>query len=94
MGKTNTHEFGHKVLVCSHRALPPCSPVPQIRRILPLGGRVREGAHRQAAPSLGVVEDDAEGVAIAGAQRAHAVADVDPVVAAVALDGAVLVGKD
>src|SRR5215211_9219049 len=53
-----------------------------------------EGAHRQAAPSLGIVEDDPEGVAFAGAQRAHAVADVDPVVATLTFDGAVIVGKD
>jgi hypothetical protein len=37
------------------------------------------------------VEDNAEGVALAGAQGAHAVADVDPVVVVLALDWAVLV---
>src|SRR5215212_11100618 len=56
--------------------------------------RCPEGAHRQAASSLGIVEDDTEGVAFAGAQRAHAVADVYPVVATLTFDGAVLVGKD
>ena len=43
---------------------------------------------------LRVVEDDAEGVALAGVHPAYPVPDVDPVAATLTFDRAVLVGKD
>ncbi len=61
--------------------------LPRISRggpsILDAGG----GAGRMPIRLLGIVEDDAEGVAFAGAQRAHAVADVDSVAATLTFDG-------